>query len=125
LAEVWLRDKAMGTSAATYQYLEHQGKKLGHVLDPRSGWPASGLDSVSVVAPTGAEADALSTAFYVGGAELARRYCAAHPEVGAVILEEGAEVAEIIGLDHGVCSLLPPDEDSPAFLEGDPLDERA
>jgi thiamine biosynthesis lipoprotein len=98
LALVWLRDRALGTSAATFQYLEHQGKKLGHILDPRGGWPAAGLASVSVVAPTGAEADALSTAFYVGGLEVARRYCEAHPEVGAVLLPEGEEVPVVLGL---------------------------
>ena len=48
---VWLRDRGLGTSAATFQYLEHEGRKLGHVLDPRSGWPAAGMASVSVVAP--------------------------------------------------------------------------
>ena len=95
LAEVWLRDRALGTSAATFQHLEYNGKKLGHVLDPRTGWPAAGVASASVVAPTGAEADALSTAFFVGGVELARRYCAAHPEIGALLLPEGddAELA--------------------------------
>ena len=98
LAEVWLRDRALGTSAATFQHLEYNGKKLGHVLDPRTGWPAAGLASASVVAPTGAEADALSTAFYVGGVELARRYCAAHPEVGAILLPEGDD-AELVVLN--------------------------
>ena len=98
LAEVWLRNRALGTSAATFQYLEYNGKKLGHVLDPRTGWPAAGVASASVVAPTGAEADALSTAFYVGGVELARRYCAAHPEVGALLLPEG-DGAELVVLN--------------------------
>jgi thiamine biosynthesis lipoprotein len=89
LAQVWLRDCSLATSAATFQHLEYNGRKLGHVLDPRTGWPAAALASVTVVAPTGAEADALSTAFYVGGVELARRYCNAHPEVGAILLPEG------------------------------------
>jgi thiamine biosynthesis lipoprotein len=101
LAGVWLRDRALGTSAATFQYLEHAGKKLGHVLDPRTGWPAEGLASVSVVAPTATLADALSTAFYVGGLDLARRYCQAHPEVGAVVLPEGAREAVVVGLAPG------------------------
>jgi thiamine biosynthesis lipoprotein len=98
LADVWLRDRALGTSAATFQYLEHEGKKLGHILDPRTGWPAAGLASVSVVAPTGAEADALSTAFYVGGVDVARRYCAAYPGTGAILLEEGNACPLVVGL---------------------------
>ena len=96
LAEVWLRDRCLATSAATFQYLEYNGKKLGHVLDARTGWPAAGMASASVIAPSAAEADALSTAFYVGGVELARRYCAAHPEIGALLLPEGDDAALVV-----------------------------
>jgi thiamine biosynthesis lipoprotein len=99
LADVWLRDQGLGTSAATFQYLEHEGKKLGHILDPRTGWPASGLASVSVIAPTAAEADALSTAFYVGGIDVARRWCEAHPGTGAIVLPEGSNRPMGIGLE--------------------------
>ncbi|MFO0928867.1 MAG: FAD:protein FMN transferase [Gemmataceae bacterium] len=106
IAEVWLRDRALGTSAATFQYLRHQGRKLGHILDPRTGWPAGGLASVSVVAPTAALADGLSTAFYVAGIELARRYCAAHPGVGAILLPEGTDQPTVIGLAPGEYNLL-------------------
>jgi thiamine biosynthesis lipoprotein len=99
LARVWLRDRALGTSAATHQHLEYNGKKLGHILDPRTGWPASGIASASVLAPSAAEADALSTAFYVGGLELAQRYCAAHRGIAAILLPEGAEAEPVaIGL---------------------------
>jgi thiamine biosynthesis lipoprotein len=98
-----LRDRALGTSAATFKHLEHEGRKLGHILDPRTGWPAEGMASVSVVAPTGAEADALSTAFFVGGVEVARRYCEKHPEIGAVLLPAG-ETAQPV-----VLGLAPPE----------------
>jgi thiamine biosynthesis lipoprotein len=98
LATLRLRDRALGTSAATFQHLEYNGKKLGHVLDPRSGWPASGIASATVVAPTGAEADALSTAFYIDGVEAACRYCAAHSEVGAVLLPDGVDELVVFGL---------------------------
>jgi thiamine biosynthesis lipoprotein len=102
LARLWLRDRALGTSAATFQYLEHAGRKLGHILDPRSGWPAAGMASASVLAPTAAEADALSTAFFVGGVEVARYYCAAHAEIGAVLLPEGANAEVVLlGLPPG------------------------
>jgi FAD:protein FMN transferase len=108
LARLWLRDQGMGTSAATFQYLEHQGRKLGHVLDPRSGWPASGVASATVVAPSSAEADALSTAFFILGVETARRYCDNHPGVGALLLPDGAEAEPItIGLSSADITLLP------------------
>ncbi len=107
LAHVRLRDQALGTSAATFQHLEHEGKKLGHVLDPRTGWPASGVASASVIAASAALADALSTAFYVGGAELARRYCAAHPEVSAVVLLEGERDPVMLNLNPSPPAPLP------------------
>jgi len=89
LGIITLANRALGTSAATYQYFEYNNRKLGHVLDPRKGWPALGMAHASVIAPTGAEADALSTAFFVGGIDLARRYCHTHPEIGAVLLPDG------------------------------------
>jgi thiamine biosynthesis lipoprotein len=100
LAIVHLRDRAVGTSAVTFQHFEYNGRKLGHILDPRRGWPAEGIASASVIAPTAAEADALATAFYVLGVEPTRAYCAGHAGVGAVLLPDG-EAAQllVIGLD--------------------------
>ena len=67
-----LRDGALATSGAGEQFVDVDGKRYGHVLDPRTGWPASGVISASVVTREAAVADALSTAFLVGGEDLAR-----------------------------------------------------
>jgi thiamine biosynthesis lipoprotein len=99
LAVVRLRDRALATSAATFQHLEYNGRKLGHILDPRSGWPAEGLASATVLAPTAAEADGLATAFFILGVDRARTYCERHPGVGAVLLPAGeATRPEVTGL---------------------------
>jgi thiamine biosynthesis lipoprotein len=90
LALLRLRDRGLATSAATFQHLEYNGRKLGHILDPRRGWPAEGMASVTVTAPTAAEADALATAFFILGVEATRAYCAAHPEIGALLLPDGS-----------------------------------
>ncbi len=91
LGRVRLKDRALGTSAATFQHLEHEGRKLGHILDPRTGRPAEGTLGVSVAAPTAAEADALATAFFILGVEKARAYCESRPEIGAVLTSPTAE----------------------------------
>jgi thiamine biosynthesis lipoprotein len=84
-----LCDRAVGTSGAgTHQFYVH-GKRYGHILDPRSGYPADGVLSSTVVAPLASVADALSTAFYVLGQEEATRYCAEHSEVSALIMTAG------------------------------------
>ncbi len=88
LGTLWLKDGAMGTSAATFQFFEYNGKNLGHVLDPRKGWPAEGIASACVLARTAAEADALSTAMFVMGVEAAREYGRTHPEIAALILPD-------------------------------------
>lgn len=89
LGTVYLVGNALGTSAATFQHFEYNGRKLGHLLDPRTGWPAEGVEQVSVVAPTAAEADALSTAFFVLGVEPTARFCQTRPDVGVVLLPAG------------------------------------
>jgi len=73
LGVVRLSNAGLGTSAATFQFFEYKGRKLGHLLDPRTGWPALGTAGASMIAPTAAEADAMSTAAFVLGAEGAER----------------------------------------------------
>jgi thiamine biosynthesis lipoprotein len=108
LAVVRLRDRALGTSAATFQHLEYQGRKLGHILDPRTGWPAEGMASASVLAPSAAVGDALATAFFILGVDEARRYCGLHPDVGAVLLPASAEASPVIlGLAPEEFSVFP------------------
>ncbi len=85
IGQIELLDRALGTSGAQHQSFRHQGKRYGHILDPRIGWPAEGVLAVSVVASTAAEADALSTAFYVLGTDWAMDYCRQHPSIAAVV----------------------------------------
>jgi thiamine biosynthesis lipoprotein len=81
-----LRDRALGTSGSANQSFRYQGRRYAHILDPRSGWPAEGVWSATVLAPTAAEADALSTAFFVMGADAAFDYCRTRPELAAVLV---------------------------------------
>jgi len=85
-ARVRLRDQAIGTSGTDNQFLIKDGRRLGHILDPRTGWPAEGPISASAITRSAAEADALSTAFYVLGVEGTKQYCRTHPEVSAVLV---------------------------------------
>lgn len=104
IAECRLRNAAFSTSGSATQCFVHAGRRYGHLIDPRTGQPVEGLHSVSVIAPTGAEADALSTAFYVMGHEQAAAYCRNRPEVQAlfVLPAAGANRVAVRGenLDH-------------------------
>jgi thiamine biosynthesis lipoprotein len=99
LAVIYLRDRGMGTSAATFQHLEYNGRKLGHILDPRTGWPAEGTAGATALAPTAVEADALATAFFILGAEGAAAFCAGRADAGALMLPEGGSPVVLGGDD--------------------------
>ncbi len=67
-----LRNRGLGTSGAAFQQFVVDGRVYGHIIDPRDpASPALGPASVTVLAPTAALADALSTAFYLLGPEAA------------------------------------------------------
>lgn len=67
LATITLDDRALGTSGSGTQFFVDRGRRLGHILDPRTGLPADGVISATVLAESAADADALATALYVLG----------------------------------------------------------
>ena len=101
LARVWLHNAALGTSGAGEQFVDVGGVRYGHVIDPRSGWPASGVLSATVITSRAAPADALSTAFLIGGSALANEYCASHPGTLAIITPQGKRTPIVIGHCQG------------------------
>jgi FAD:protein FMN transferase len=96
LARLRLRNVALGTSGAGEQYFELDGIRYAHVIDPRTGRPCSGIVSASVVTTDAARADALATAFFVGGVDLTRSYCAAHPDTLALLTADDGERQTIV-----------------------------
>jgi thiamine biosynthesis lipoprotein len=104
MAQLRIRDCALSTSGSEEQFFEYDGNRYGHIIDPRSGQPANTVTSVTVVAQSTAISDALATAFYVGGCNLAERYCAAHPNVLAIMLESSSETPVVIG-SHSRCKI--------------------
>lgn len=59
--------EAVATSGSYERYVEIEGRRYSHILDPRTGHPVGRGGSVSVVAPTAMAADAFSTAYFVAG----------------------------------------------------------
>ena len=57
-----LSNKAVATSGDAFQYMLHEGKKYGHIIDPRTGYGVTFQRNVTVVAPTATIADWLATA---------------------------------------------------------------
>jgi FAD:protein FMN transferase len=82
---LWLRDGALGTSGSGRQFVLLDGRRHGRVVDPRTGHEPRAVRSATVVTSDATTADALSTAFVVGGPELARAYCDEHAGTLAIL----------------------------------------
>jgi thiamine biosynthesis lipoprotein len=88
LGTIWLRNRGLGTSGSAFQSFEFEGRTYSHILDTRLGRPAGdGPASVTVLAPTAADADALSTAFSLLGIERSADYCRRDPRIGAIFIQ--------------------------------------
>jgi thiamine biosynthesis lipoprotein len=86
LAEFHLRNRALGTSGGATQFFEHEGQRYSHIIDPRTGWPAAGVYTATVIAPTAAESDALSTAAFVLGPENLSPLLAKRPDIAVALV---------------------------------------
>jgi len=92
LATVALRDASIATSGDYEAFFAARGRRYHHLLDPRTGYPATGCQSVTVMAPHAALADALSTGLFVLGPDRGGRVAASMPEVGAVFVAADGSV---------------------------------
>jgi len=95
LATITLVDRALGTSGSGTQFFVDRGRRLGHILDPRTGVPAEGVVAATVLAPTAADADALATALYALGRAGLDRVAPAGGPVGAILVVAGDAPGEV------------------------------
>jgi thiamine biosynthesis lipoprotein len=86
-----LNDRSVATSGKYEQFVDVGGHKYGHILDPRTGWPAEGVLSVTVVAPTAMEADAWGTALFAMGPDAARKLATQREDLAVAMITPGAE----------------------------------
>lgn len=61
--------ESISTSGDYERYFEQDGRRYHHLLDPRTGYPAQGLTSATVIARDGATADAAASALFIAGTQ--------------------------------------------------------
>ncbi len=81
---VTLRDASLSGSGVA-----EQG---AHLIDPHTGRPAVRTARTWALAPTAAQADGLSTAFFLMSESAVAELCANHPEIGAGLVQENGEL---------------------------------
>ncbi|GAB3033708.1 FAD:protein FMN transferase [Spirosoma pulveris] len=84
---ILLKKAAITTSGDTYRFLEHNGRRYSHIMDPRSGLGLRHFVRATVWAPDGYRADALTKVFSVAGLRKSRRLIRRFSGVKLLILE--------------------------------------
>lgn len=85
-------DRSLATSADTQNFFISNGKRYSHLINPRTGYPATDKILVTVTAPTAIEADLLSTAFFVMPVAAIKVFLADNPEYGAIIYDSSEQL---------------------------------
>lgn len=83
-----LYDSAVETSGSYEKYVTFNGKRYSHIIDPRTGYPATGIVSVSVFAKQTELADALATGIFVLGVEVGLDLVNQLKGIGCIIVDE-------------------------------------
>lgn len=86
LAKIELTDAATSTSGDYERFFIKDGVRYHHIMDPKTGYPARGLISVTVIAKQSWMADSL-TKIFVMGPEKAKVFAAEHPEIETLMVD--------------------------------------
>jgi len=92
---LWLADRAIATSGDTWQFVEIEGRRYSHLVDPRTGIGLTDHSSVTVVAGDGITADGLASAVSVLGPEKGLKLIEDTPDTAAFIVRAPAGQVEV------------------------------
>ena len=95
IGRVFLRDRALATSGSGRQFFHFAGQRLGHVIDPRTGWPAGDLLSLTLIGDDAITVDALATGLFVLGREQAFAIAEQLPGVSMITVGPGTREGEV------------------------------
>jgi thiamine biosynthesis lipoprotein len=66
-AEVFLKNTSLSTSGSYEKFFWAEGRRYSHIMDPRTGYPAQGTSSVSVLAPRTIDSEAWAKPYFIRG----------------------------------------------------------
>ncbi len=92
IAKLPLTDTAISTSGDYERFFIKDGKHYCHIMDPHTGYPASGLMSVTVLAKDSWLADSMGTALFVLGPKKAYALALKHPELEVLMITDSGKV---------------------------------
>lgn len=102
VAYLELQDEAISTAGDYERFFEKDGVRYHHILDPATLQPASGCQSVTVIAKEGILADGLDTGVFVMGPERGMELVEQLDEVEAIIVDRSGAIRISSGLRNRV-----------------------
>jgi len=94
--EVSLANQGVSTSGDTYQFVEIEGKRYSHIINPRTGIGIPAGTAVTVIAPTSTLADPIATALCVAGPDQAASISDLFSEIHYLVtLQTGDQISTI------------------------------
>jgi len=85
---------AVVTSGNYEKYVNFNGKRFTHIIDPRTGYPSTGIISVTVFAPKAELADALATSVFVMGKEAGLDRINQLPKIECIIIDDKGNITK-------------------------------
>jgi len=85
---------AVVTSGNYEKYVNFNGKRYTHIIDPRTGYPSTGIISVTVFAPKAELADALATSVFVMGKEAGIDRINQLPKIECIIIDDKGSITK-------------------------------
>lgn len=85
---------AVVTSGNYEKYVNFNGQRYSHIIDPRTGYPATGIISVTVFAPKAELADALATSVFVMGIEAGLDRINQLPQIECIIIDDKGNITK-------------------------------
>ncbi|MEZ4788103.1 MAG: FAD:protein FMN transferase [Flavobacterium haoranii] len=87
-----LIDSAVETSGSYEKFVTFNGKRYSHIIDPRTGYPATGIVSVTVFAKKTEIADALATSIFVMGKDVGISLIDQIPNIECIVVSDTGEL---------------------------------
>lgn len=94
-----LEDSAVETSGSYEKFVIFDGIRYSHIIDPRTGYPAKGVVSVSVFAKQTEIADALATGIFVMGVDVGLDLVNQIKGIECIIVDDQAKIHASKGID--------------------------
>ncbi|MAZ27045.1 MAG: FAD:protein FMN transferase [Cytophagaceae bacterium] len=85
-------NEAVVTSGNYEKYVIFNGKRYTHIIDPRTGYPATGIVSATVFAPKAELADALATSVFVMGKDVGIDRINQLPDIECIVIDDKGDI---------------------------------